>query len=501
MAVPKDSAAGEPHPGGTPTGELPLAGPRPADATEEIPAVASDVERGGRLGSRRARRLLVAGVAVVLAAGAGIGVWLGTDGTTGPGLRVTTQVVATTTGTMKQTVSASGTVEPANEADLDFAVSGKVTAVDVAVGQTVAAGQVLATVDPSALQATVDSAQASLTAAQAKLSADEAAGASTSQILADKAAVTSAQSQLTKADADLADASLTSTIAGKVASVDLSVGQQVSGSGSGSPSSSPSGSTSTATSTSGSSGGSTGSNPSSSSSAQVVVVSSDSFKVSTSVDDTQVGQVQDGDQVVITLGGSGGSGGTGGTGGFPGSLQKAVTSRSGSTGTGSTGTGAADTSGQYYGTVSSVGLIASSGSGVASFPVVVGVTGTPSGLYAGASATLSITVKELTTVVEVPTAAISYAGGRAQATVVTGGRHVTRDVTTGQVSTGETQVTSGLRAGERVLERVVTFTGGSSSGSHSLLGRSGTTGGFPAGGFPVRRFVGGGPPGTGSGGG
>jgi macrolide-specific efflux system membrane fusion protein len=497
-------AAGEPRAGGTPPGELPVAGPRPADATEEIPAVASDVGRGGRLGSRRAKRLLVAGVAVVLAAGAGIGVWLGTGGTTGPGLRVTTQVVTATTGTMKQTVSASGTVEPANEADLDFAVSGKVTAVDVAVGQTVAAGQVLATVDPSALQATVDSAQASLTAAQAELSADEAAGASTSQILADKASVTSAQSQLATAEANLADASLTSTIAGKVASVDLSVGQQVSGSGSGSPSGSPSGSTSTSTSTSGNPGGSTGSNPSSSSSAQVVVVSSDSFKVSTSVDDTQVGQVQDGDQAVITLGGSGGSGGTGG---FPGSLQKAVTSRTGSTGTGSTGsgstgTGAASTSGQYYGTVSSVGLIASSSSGVASFPVVVGVTGTPSGLYAGASATLSITVKELTTVVEVPTAAISYAGGRAQVTVVTGGRHVTRDVTTGQVSTGETQITSGLKAGERVLERVVTFTGGSSSGSHSLLGRSGTTtGGFPSGGFPVRRFVGGGPPGAGSGGG
>ena len=138
---------------------------------------------------------------------------------------------------------------------------------------------------------------------------------------------------------------------------------------------------------------------------------------------------------------------------------------------------------------------------MASFPVTVAVTGTPSGLYAGSSATLTITVKELSTVVEVPTGAISYSGGKAQVTVVTGGHHVTRTVTTGQVSTGDTQITSGLHSGEKVLEQVVTFKAGS-SGGRSLLGGSSSSGssglpsGIPSGGFPT----GGGFPGGGSGG-
>src|SRR6185437_8862785 len=127
------------------------------EPTEEVPALAEIDEVDVPVRSRRKRNLVVAGVVVGVAAGAGIGIWLGTSESTGPGLTTTTEVVTATTGTMKQTVSASGTIEPASQANLDFAVSGKVTAVDVSVGQEVTAGEVLATVDPSALQATVDS--------------------------------------------------------------------------------------------------------------------------------------------------------------------------------------------------------------------------------------------------------------------------------------------------------------------------------------------------------
>ena len=45
--------------------------------------------------------------------------------------------------------------------------------------------------------------------------------------------MTSAESSLSTAQTNLNDASLTSTIAGTVASVDLTVGQQVTGTGSG----------------------------------------------------------------------------------------------------------------------------------------------------------------------------------------------------------------------------------------------------------------------------
>jgi len=368
------------------------------DLTEEVPAVPG-TPGGTEQVTRRwfgRRRLLVVGGVVVLAAGAGVGIWLGTGTNPGTPVKVVTEVVTVTTGNMQRTVSTTGSVAPAEEANLDFAVSGKVTAVDVAVGQTVTAGQALATVAPTALQATLAAAQASLTSAQAKLASDRADGASTADVLSDEAAVTSAQSQLNSAQADVADATLTSTIAGTVASVDLTVGQQVSGTG-------------------GSTGGKT-----TGSSSQVTVISTDSFVVNTTVDDTQVGEVQNGDQAVITP-------------------------SSGDT--------------KVYGTVASVGMIASGSSGVASFPVVVDVTGTPAGLHAGASTNVSIIVEQLNDVVQVPTAALSYGNGKATVTVTKDGRHVPTPVTTGQTSDGYTQITHGVTAGEKVVEKVVTFTG------------------------------------------
>lgn len=361
---------------------------------------------------------------MIVAAGAGVGSWLGTSGgAPAPGLHVTTQIETVSTGTIKQTVSASGTIEPAQESDLDFAVSGKVTAVDVAVGQKVAAGQTLATVAATALQAQEAAAQATLTAAESKLSTDESDGASTIQVASDEASVSSAQAQLTTAEKALADAGLTSPIAGTVASVDLTVGQQVSGTGSAGH---------------GAASTSAGSSGSGSSSSQVVVVSTDTFIVNTTVDDTEVGEVATGDQAVITP-------------------------------TGSTTT--------VYGTVASVGMIASGSGGVPSFPVTIDVTGTPSGVYAGSGAQVSIIVKQLDDVVEVPSAAISYNGGQATVTVVeSDGKRVSQAVTVGTTDNGETQITRGLRVGERVVERVATFT--APGGARNPFGG----GGFPKGG-------------------
>ena len=165
-----------------------------------------------------------------------------------------------------------------------------------------------------------------------------------------------------------------------------------------------------------------------------MVVSTNSYIVDTTVDDTQVGQIKVGDQVTIQAGGS---------------------------------------TATVYGTVSSVGLVAqSSGSGassVASFPVVVAVTGTPSGLYAGTSATLTITTEQLNNVVEVPTSAISYSNGQATVTQVVAGSQKSVPVTTGAAASGETQITGGLKAGDVVMERVVKFNGTSSGGSPQPL--------------------------------
>ena len=251
----------------------PVATEAPVDVTQELPLAKDEgvlAERPSRW--RRHRVAIVVAAVIVLAGAGGLAYWLSSGSSTPTGLVVTTQVVPVTTGTIQQTVTSSGTIEPASQASLNFAVSGTVTAVDVKAGQTVTAGQVLATVDTTALSEEVSAAQAQLDSANARLAADQAAASSTTQLDTDQAAVTSAQSSLSNAQTALADASLTSTISGTVASVSLTVGQQVTGTGSGGGNGNAN-------------NGSNGSNGSNSggtgSSAQVVVIGTDSYIVTT----------------------------------------------------------------------------------------------------------------------------------------------------------------------------------------------------------------------------
>ncbi len=407
--------------------------------TEELPLMGEEGLPSPAGGGRR-KWWIIGAVAVVLIGGAtGLTLWL-TSSTPPAGLVLKTETVAVTTGTLKQTVSTSGTLEPSSQATMNFAVSGTVTGVNVKAGQQVSSGQVLATVDTTALQANVDAAQAQVDSAEARLSSDESSKASAAQIDSDEASVTSAESSLSTANTSLGDASLTSTIAGTVASVDLTVGQTVSGSSGGGGG--------------GGSDASAASDASDSTSDGIVVIGTDSYIVNTTVDDTEIGEIAEGDQATVTPSG-------------------ATT--------------------VDYGTVSSIGLIATESSDVATFPVVITVTGDPTGLYAGSTADVAIIVKQLNDVIEVPTAAILYSSsGQAYVTEVVGGKHVTKDVTVGEAEAGETQITSGVVSGDKVLEQVITFTGraGAGAGGAGLFGRGGAggftrsgTGGFGGGGL------------------
>jgi macrolide-specific efflux system membrane fusion protein len=454
----------------------------PVDLTEELPLDDENILPPEPPSAWRRYRWPIIGAAVVIVAAAiALPLWLTSGSSTAGGLSITTVTVPVTTGTIQQTVTSSGTIEPASQANLNFAVSGVVTGVNVKAGQTVTAGQVLATVDTTALNEDLNAAQAQLTSAQDKLASDEDSSASTSQIDSDESSVTSAESSLSTAQTNLNDASLTSTIAGTVASVDLTVGQQVTGTGSGSTGSTGSSGATGATGASGATGSSTPSSSSSSTgtastSGQIVVIGTDSYIVNTTVDDTQIGQISDGDQVDVSLSGSTSS--TGGTAAAGGAFGAAAATGGSST--------AASASSTAYGTVGSISLIGSQSSDVTTFPVVVDVTGNPSGLYAGATADVSIIVKQLSDVTEVPTNAISYtSGGQATVTEVANGNHVVTNVTVGEAENGETQILSGVKSGDKVLEREVSFKapGGGSAG---LFGGTGTrTGGFGgAGGFP-----------------
>ncbi|HJP74771.1 MAG TPA: biotin/lipoyl-binding protein [Pseudonocardiaceae bacterium] len=398
--------------------------------------------------------MIIVVLAVVVVAGAGIGVWVATR----PASAATTSFATVSSRTLRQTISSSGTIEPAQQEDLNFAVSGQVTAVTATVGQQVNAGDSLATVNSASLSASVAEAQATESSDQARLDSDQTASASATQINADQAALTAAQNQVTNAQNALSEANLTAPISGTIAAVNLTVGQQVSGG------SSSTGAASSSSSSSGSGGGSGGlgggggaggagggsgsssssSSGTSSSSAQIVLISNGSYIVNASVDDTEVGQVKTGDQAVITADGS---------------------------------------TQPVYGTVSSVALLASGSSSVPSYPVTIGVTGSPSGLFAGASATVSIIVKQLTNVLTVDSAAIHYVNGKTVVYVKNGNGTTTQTVTLGMSQGGATQVLSGLTEGQQVQIPAAPAKTGSTSGTGGAGGgtRFGGGGGFGGG--------------------
>jgi membrane fusion protein, macrolide-specific efflux system len=397
--------------------------------------------RGSRLPRRRrARRLFfrprslvswpgVTLPAAILVAGGSVGAWLATrsPASASPSY-IDAPVVATT---MRQALSSSGTITPATTSTLSFGASGQVTAVDATVGEKVTKGETLATMYSATLKAQVAQAEATLAGDQARLSQDEASSASSAQIAADQATVNVDQSQLDTAKAALSGATLTSPIDGIVTTVGYTAGEQVSGSGGGGSgggggggSGGGGGGGDQGGGGSGGSGGGGSGGGSSGSSSSITVVSTNDV-IDASVAAAVVDRIKTGDQVVIFS------------------------------------EGAAAT-----GTVASIGLIADTSSGVATFPVVIDVTGTPPGLYSGASATVSIIYNQLTDVLAVPTAAVQIsATGKDFVYVVVNGGRVARDVTTGLTSGGLTQITRGLTAGEQVVVNIPRITAPAGSGN------------------------------------
>lgn len=129
----------------------------PVDLTEELPLDDENVLAPEPPSAWRRYRWPIIGAAVVIVAAAiALPLWLTSGSSTAAGLSITTVTVPVTTGTIQQTVTSSGTIEPASQADLNFAVSGTVTGVNVKAGQTVSAGQVLATVGTTALTQQLD---------------------------------------------------------------------------------------------------------------------------------------------------------------------------------------------------------------------------------------------------------------------------------------------------------------------------------------------------------
>jgi HlyD family secretion protein len=97
-------------------------------------------------------------------------------------------------------VVASGEIAPVQKAALSFTASGRVATVDVALGDEVQAGQLLATLETASQEAQVAQAEATVRAAQANLERLRA-GARPEEIAAAEQAVATARAQVAQAEA------------------------------------------------------------------------------------------------------------------------------------------------------------------------------------------------------------------------------------------------------------------------------------------------------------
>lgn len=359
-------------------------------------------------GQRKSRRRwwLLGGAIVALGAVLVVGVRLLTPpGEQGGASR--TLNVPVTTATEKVLVILTGTLAPRNTATLSFGTSGKVTSVNVKVGQAVKAGEVLATIDNTQLANDVALAKANLTAARTSYtSVAGTSGVTSAQLANAQAEVDSAKAKLASAQASLADAKLTTPISGTVATVDIKVGDQAGSSGSGASSA---GGTAAASSTTG----------------QIVVISPTTWQANATVGPADVGSLKVGQPVNATV--------------------------SGATAT-------------TTGTISSIGVVATTTNGSTTFPVVVKLTGNPKGFYDGVSVTLGVTIGTFPDVVSVPTLALTSNGSATTVQKIVGDSAVTTTVETGQVFGDRTQIVSGLAAGDQV-QITTRFLPGSQSSS------------------------------------
>jgi macrolide-specific efflux system membrane fusion protein len=400
-------------------------------------------------GGRRKRLLLNLGLVAVLVA-VGVGAYLLFAGD-GGGAK--TQVITATVarGTVRSTVSASGTVESPQTVGANFVTGGTVTDLEVKVGDRVSKGEVLAHVEDSSYRvslqsayAGVESAEANLVSAQANLVSAEAnlevvqEGEHTDAQLAQaKASVTSARAQIDQAEASIASArvqvtqaqealdgtELTAPITGTVLSVDGDVGSTVSSGGS----------TSSASSSSASSSNQANSSSSSSSVSGFVVISDlDHLQVQAYFSETDTAHLKVGQHARVTLNALPGEGVSG----------KVVAIDSTST------------------TVNQV----------VDYGVTVKLHKQPKGVRVGQTTVVVVTTGVAKDVLYVPSSAVETLGQQHTVTVLQDGKQVSTLVELGLEGNQYTEIVSGLSEGQKV---VVSSTTGSTGTSN-----------FPGGGFP-----------------
>jgi multidrug efflux pump subunit AcrA (membrane-fusion protein) len=206
------------------------------------------------------------------------------------------------------------------------------------------------------------------------------APASADQLAADQASVDAANADLGVAQQNANAATLISPITGTVARVGITPGQSV---------------------------------PGASTQNTIVIIGPGSDQITTTVSDTQVGQVRPGQDAIITPDGAG----------------QHVT-----------------------GKVISVAILPSTtSSGTAGYPVTIALDPTSQPLFAGATAAVSISLGSTHASVTVPTSAVRTMGSQHLVSVLRNGELTTVPVTLGVAGATLTEVASGVRPGDQVV--------------------------------------------------
>ncbi|MGA7704803.1 MAG: HlyD family efflux transporter periplasmic adaptor subunit, partial [Solirubrobacteraceae bacterium] len=380
-----------------------------------------------------------------------------------------TRTAKASLGVVQATVSGSGNLQPASQLNLGFKTGGTVTHIYVTQGEHVTEGRLLAELDPSSAEVTLEQAKATLLSLKATLAKEEetdgegsaapknetsqsgskdagkqpgsnnASQTSTSQAstptisaatreanLASARAAVKSQELTARSDEEaVADTKLLAPQDGTIVTLSGQVGEVVSASGttkasndtgstgsgsSGSGASTAGGSSSSARSGASSSSGSTGSSGSSGSTSTAFAVLSDlsSMHLVVALSESEIGNVKVGQIATVTV--------------------EALSGR------------------KLAAHVSEVATLSTSSSGVVSYDVTFELDQMADGLKPGMSATAEVVVKQAEGV-SVPTSAIS--GG--SVTVIRDGKDVRQPVVTGLAGNTSTIVLSGLRAGETVI--------------------------------------------------
>jgi HlyD family secretion protein len=134
------------------------------------------------------------------------------------------------------------------------------------------------------------------------------------------------------------------------------------------------------------------------------------------------------------------------------------------------------------GKVVSIGVVPTTSGSTTSYPVVIGLDGSPDGLRNGADASVTITLNEVNGVLAVPTSAVRTAGAGAFhiVMVLSGSTTRTMPVQTGAIGPDLTEIKSGLQEGQQVV--IADLNAPLPSNTTTRLGGAGGGGAFGGGG-------------------